>query len=113
MAVTVDEILTGSGARLDKFAGVGTDELRRTAELALLAVERYLGDDHEAPDLVVREASIRVQGYLLESPVAPIRQDSAEGTSWTASRRDPIVDSGAGGVLQPYRSLTVGIVRRA
>ena len=81
----------------------------------LLAVVTEMVGHHapDAPDVVQNEAALRLAGWLADSPTAGQRAENVGDVSTsyaTPGRTSPMLASGAGALLAPYRQHRAGAI---
>ena len=94
MAVTIDAAALSTALRLGSTAEEAAEVLRLLS-FATVAVERHAAN---APDVVENEAVIRTAGYLFDMP------NAGRGAAFA----DGLRNSGAAGILLPYREHRAG-----
>ncbi len=65
-----------------------------------------------APEPVAEEATIRIVGFMVQSPAAALRAmtDGDFSEQYAVSRRNPLLDSGAASILAPWREHRAGAI---
>ena len=95
-------------------AGDGAEETTRLQQIkdaAEAMISKYLGAVSTVPDAIIKEATIRITGYLIESRPDNVSMESVGQTSrrWALNRQSAFRHSGALALLKGYKSRRAGI----